>query len=255
MSLPLFYAFPDEIDAGKGTVMLKGPEAIHLARSLRAKEGESVLIGDRAGGVYLVRLTLVGTEHFEGSIQSFSHREPETPKLVLMQAVSRAAKMDEAIARAAESGVSLVIPFVSPRSPEGSREKAWARLDRWRKIALESSKVARRAWPLAVGEPLPWLIDKDSLSRRDVDILLWEGETSNVLAELMPKRTPQCIGIIVGPEGGFAVEEAAQLTSAGAVAASMGELILRTESAGSYVAMLIRYQYGLLQASGERYGE
>jgi RsmE family RNA methyltransferase len=59
---------------------------------------------------------------------------------------------------------------------------------------------------------------------------------------------------VVGPEGGLSCDEARFLEDRGAVRASMGDLILRTESAGPHAAMLIRYHYGLLKPGGDARG-
>jgi 16S rRNA (uracil1498-N3)-methyltransferase len=261
MTIPWFYALPSWIDVPANTITLKGAEARHLALSLRVKEGQGVIIGDGAGTIYEVELASVRPELVEGVIRSSSRPPHDRPRLVLFQAIMRVAKMDEVVARAAETGVWAVVPFVSPRSPVGSVEKAVERLERWRKIGFEASKVARRAWSLVVGEPRKWpLVAGDPLSRRvmegllgeqDLNILLWEEETARGLNAVLPDEPPTSIGVIVGPEGGFASEEVQVLISAGALTANIGPLILRTESAGSYASMLIRDRYGLLDPGGE----
>ncbi|MCJ7653082.1 MAG: RsmE family RNA methyltransferase [Actinobacteria bacterium] len=63
-------------------------------------------------------------------------------------------------------------------------------------------------------------------------------------------RSPATIGIAVGPEGGFAAEEVHVSETPGCQSASMGDLILRTETAGSYAVMLVRYHYGRLNQGG-----
>jgi 16S rRNA (uracil1498-N3)-methyltransferase len=260
MTVPWFYALPSWINPDNGTVILKGAEARHLALSQRAREGQEVMVGDGTGTVYQVALSTVHPELVEGTIRSATKPPHERPRLVLFQALARAGKMDEVVARAAETGVWAVVPFISPRSPVGSAEKAGERLERWRKIAFEASKVARRAWSLVVGEPrsLP-LVEGDPLSRRviegllgeqELNLLLWEEENKMSLAGLLPEEPPNSIGVIVGPEGGFAADEASVLCAAGAVPASIGPLILRAESAGSYAAMLIRNRYRLLEPGG-----
>jgi 16S rRNA (uracil1498-N3)-methyltransferase len=260
MTIPWFYALPSWIDTTGGTVTLKGAEAKHLALSLRARAGQEVMIGDGAGTVYEVELTSVRPELVEGRIRSATRPPHERPRLVLFQALARAVKMDEVVTRAAETGVWAVVPFISPRSPVGSAEKAGERLERWRKIAFEASKVSRRAWSLVVGEPRNWpLVAGDPLSRRviegllgeqDLNLLLWEEEETESVEAALPANPPKSIGVIVGPEGGFAADEAGVLAAAGATTASMGPLILRTESAGSYAAMLVRNRYGLLLPGG-----
>lgn len=247
MTLPLFYANPNDIDPQAGHIAISGGEARHLALSLRAKPEDRVLVADGNGAVYNVSLTLVGPEMVKGVIQSCRNIDPEEPDIVLFQALARLTKMDETVARAAESGVQSVVPFVAPRSSAGSTTKALHRLQRWRKIAIEASKVARRAVPLTVEELLDWPLEEQAFGGQELDLILWEDESSVGLREALPGVPPQSIGVVVGPEGGFESDEVALLADTGAVPVTVGDLILRTETAGAYAAMLIRYNYHLLE--------
>ena len=76
-----------------------------------------------------------------------------------------------------------------------------------------------------------------------------EAGAERVIPFLSP-RSPATIGIVVGPEGGFAAEEAHVSETPGCQSASMGDLILRTETAGSYAVMLVRCHYGILNQGG-----
>ena len=88
------------------------------------------------------------------------------------------------------------------------------------------------------------------MSRQELNIVLWEGERLLGLEDVLPSEAPDRIGILVGPEGGFSEVEARLLEEPGCMKASMGDLIFRTETAGSYAVMLVRYNYGVLRPSG-----
>ena len=247
MTLPLYYANPGDIDTGADCVALTGAEARHLALSLSAKPDDRVLVADGMGEVYRASLTVVGPEMVKGLIEWRHHVEPELPGIILFQAIARITKMDETVARAAESGIAAVVPFVAPRSPAGSATRALQRLQRWRKIAWEESKVARRAFPLSVGETVDWPIDRRVFGEQEANFILWENESSIGLRGALAGTPPRSIGLVVGPEGGFESDEVAVIGERGTVPVSIGDLILRTETAGAYVAMLIRYYYHLLE--------
>jgi 16S rRNA (uracil1498-N3)-methyltransferase len=247
MTLPLFYVSPGDIDVGANRVVLSGGEARHITLSLRAKPDDSVLVADGRGNVYEVRLAVIGPEMVTGIIESRRQIEPELPCIVLYQAVARITKMDETVARAAESGISAVVPFISPRSPTGSTTKALQRLKRWNRIAWEASKVARRAVPLEVRELMEWPIEKKAFEEQELNVLLWEDESSTGLRDALPEEPPRTIGLMVGPEGGFKSREVDQLAKNGAIPVTVGDLVLRTETAGSYAAMMVRYNYHLLE--------
>jgi 16S rRNA (uracil1498-N3)-methyltransferase len=76
-------------------------------------------------------------------------------------------------------------------------------------------------------------------------LVFWEEE-SRALSNSLPDRPPRSLGIVIGPEGGFEPAEVDVLRSLGCRTASLGDLNITSEGAGSYAAMLVRYHYGLL---------
>ena len=251
MGLPVFYASEQEIDGERGQITISGPDARHLTRSLRAREGDCVIFGDGIGTLYRARLGSTMAEPVRCQILSVTYLQPERPQLVIFQAMSKNQAMDETIARAAESGASRVVPFVSRRSPVEAVKKSAARLERWRSIARESSKVARRAWPLDVRTPLPGPLDEVAVRTVGACILLWEGEERRSFAEALPEAPPRSIGMIVGPEGGLDESEVDVMRTLGARTASLGVLNIRTESAGSMAVAIARFHYGLLSPGAD----
>ncbi|MBN2167905.1 MAG: 16S rRNA (uracil(1498)-N(3))-methyltransferase [Actinobacteria bacterium] len=242
----MFYADPEKIDLDSGCIYIEGDEARHIAKSIRAKAGELVFVGDGHGNRYETKLTSIDAINVVAEILSHETEEFERPSITIFQAVSKMKHMDETIVRAAESGAGKVLPFISQRSPVDSLKKSVSRQQRWKKIALESSKLSRRNWLLEieeVGENLP---DLKTLRANDLNIILWEEERTTGIMDLLPEEAPLSIGLIVGPEGGFSCKETEEYEELGAETAGMGGLVLRTESAASYAAMLIRSRYGNL---------
>ncbi|MBN1289854.1 MAG: 16S rRNA (uracil(1498)-N(3))-methyltransferase [Actinobacteria bacterium] len=229
-----------------------GDEARHIAKSLRAKPGELIFVGDRNGNRYVTKLASVNMGSIAGEILSRDSESRERPSITVFQAVSKMKHMDETIIRAAESGVAGIVPYISQRSPVDSIKKSISRKERWEKIALESSKLSRRVWPLEMKEVREDLPDSGILPQNDLNITLWEMEQETGIMDVLPETAPVSIGLIVGPEGGFSREEAEEYERVGAVSAGMGGLVIRTESAASYAAMLIRCHYGNLDAGGSR---
>lgn len=244
MCLPIIYANPREIDTESGSIGIDGPEARHLTRSLRVREGDPIVVGDGAGARYAAGIASINPR-LEARIESVERVEKERPEIFLFQALSKPVLFDENVQRAAESGAAGVVPFLSSRSPE-TAAKAWARLERWRRLGIEVSKVARRAWPLEVENPKDWPGALSALQEIERRIVLWEGEGRNGLGEMLPGAVPRSIGVVVGPPGGLNGGEVEELRMLGCVAAGLGELILRSETAGPYAVMIVRFRYGLL---------
>jgi 16S rRNA (uracil1498-N3)-methyltransferase len=245
MSLPIFYVEPTGVDAERSKITIHGDEARHLARSLRAKTGDPILVADSNGFRYSAVITGMTPDEVVADLLRAEKVEREKPAISLFQALSKQSSMDTLVLMAAEAGVDTVFPFLAERSPE-AMWKNLDRLARWRRIALESSKVARRVWPLRVADPVRWPPDTGLVAGQDLLLLLWEEERTTAIRDALPARTPSRIAVFTGPEGGFSGAEVDYIRRLGAVSASMGEFILRAASAGPLAAMLIRYHYGLL---------
>lgn len=252
MTSSLFYASPEDIHPRLGTAELRGCEAEHISRSMRARKGDTLMIGDGLGSVYDAVLVDVNRNLVQASIGPAQKTVPEVPRITVLQAVGRPSGMDEVIETAAEAGIAAVVPLESERSFHGAYSKPYQRVNRWRRIGLEASKVARRAWPLAVEEFCEWPIGAEEVSAFDLCVMLWEEESGHGLKGVLPQEPPGCIGFIVGPEGGFSRAEASMLSVAGAIKAGMGPLVIRSRSAAAYAAMITRYHYGLLETGADR---
>ncbi len=170
--------------------------------------------------------------------------EEEVPRLHLLQALPEGRKMETVIQGGVELGIHSVIPFACERSrpPDSvTREK----LERWRRIALESSRLARRPYLPTVEEPLPWGGVLEMLEGRSPS--LYADETGGERpATALGTTRPRELWLLVGPEGGLASAEREALRAAGAVPVSLGETIFRTERAGLVLLAAVRCHLGLL---------
>lgn len=250
MSLPIFYTYPDQVRVPNSRVMLSGKDGRHLSRSLRAKVGDLIPVGDGEGTLAVGKILRIGSDGIEALIQSVESVARERPIVTLFQGLCKPSKIDQVVSRAAESGVAEVIPFDSPRSPEGSLEACAKRMDRWGRVAYEASKVAGRAWPLKLDGPVEWPPPVDTFSGYEQCVVFWEEETEIAFQDALPAEAPESIAVVIGPEGGISREDVEELFSLGCRAVTLGDLTIRTETAGSYAAMLIRYHYGLLKRTG-----
>jgi 16S rRNA (uracil1498-N3)-methyltransferase len=176
------------------------------------------------------------------------------PPIVLFQALPKGAKMDLIIRQAAEGGVSEIVPFESGRSVRrlegrGNEGRETGRLERWRRIVREArqqsgSGIATEVGaPRSFGEMAAYWGELRESRERPVGLLLHTNEGSplaNGGFHGYLEGGPDLVAMAVGPEGGFAPEEAARLVEAGFKAVSLGDTVLRTETAALYAAAAIR---------------
>lgn len=235
----MHHFFADPSDIGDGSVALKGDEAHHATRVLRLRPGEQISIADGTGRVFDAVVTKTG-DVLEAEIRSESHAEPLLPEIVLYQAVAKGDRMDIAVQKAVEIGVRRIVPFMAERTvvhwDERKRTKAQVRLQ---EIAKAAAKQCRSPWPTLVAAPT-------DVIEVDASTIVLDADAKCRLRDVLPKQTPPTIGLVVGPEGGLSPAEIERATEAGARAATLGDRILRTETAGSIAAALVRFVYGSL---------
>jgi 16S rRNA (uracil1498-N3)-methyltransferase len=223
------------VDTRAGELIeLSGPEAKHVSAVSRAKVGDDLLVGNGRG---LFAWGVIET--LEGGrvgvrVSAVRIDDPETPGLVLVQALAKGDRDELAIQAATELGVSRIIPWAASRSVsrwEGAkREKGRAR---WETIVREASKQSIRSFVPAVEEIVTTaqLASLASESR----VLLLEPTATERLADVQPTlgdKAGSDIFLVVGPEGGISPAEIETLTAAGARAVRLGTTVLRTSSAG-----------------------
>jgi 16S rRNA (uracil1498-N3)-methyltransferase len=223
-------------------VTVRGPEAHHLAAVLRLRPGDQFIAFDGSGREHTVRLTAVTETEAAGEILESREGMTAPLRVALVQGVPKGTKMDLVVRMGTELGIAEFVPARAARSVAGSAH----RVERWRRIAQEAATQSRRADVPLVREPAPFPDAVQRVSGAELMVVLWEGERSQTLADVLRDRaTPAQAALIIGPEGGLEHAEVEQAAAAGAVPATLGPLILRTETAGLAAAAMLFYEFGL----------
>jgi len=220
--------FVEEVREGRA--LLRGADARHLSRVVRAEAGQKYEISD-GRKVYLAEVAEVRTEEVSfGVLEELV--PPELPvRLALLAALVKFDRFEWIIEKATELGVEIIIPVQADRSAKGLSEGARTRLERWRRIAREASQQARRA---ELPEILAPVSTQEALRApaRHRCFLDEQPGAPPLLAALPSERSPgDTVALLVGPEGGWTEAERTQAQAAGWTAVSLGPLILRTETA------------------------
>lgn len=235
---PHFFCEPDAVDGV--SVTLRGEEARHLARVLRAVRGDPVSLADGTGMLYQARVADARPDRVRCRIHDRYEIPPPRPRLSVVHALPKGRKLDEVVQRLSEVGVDRLVPVHSARSQVRLHgDKATRAVDRWRSVALAAAKQARRVRLLDVAPVGEW----DTAFADATGAVLWEQADVGlpaVLAELGPAGD---LVLAVGPEGGLTAEE---VTAAGLPAARLGPTILRTETAALVAASVAMAAVGRL---------
>ena len=212
----------DEVHSDRAA--LTGENAAHLARVLRAKIGQEFDIA-ADGRVRRARVVSVSEARVEFELgEEVAATSPLPVELLL--AVFKFDRMEWAIEKATELGVSRIVPVIAQRTEKHLAGSAGKRAQRWRRIAHEAAQQSRRVASPEIAEPVQL---QDALAGA-AGIVLAESEEDTSLADALA-RAPRPVRIAVGPEGGWALDELALFRERGWQAASLGARILRAETA------------------------
>jgi 16S rRNA (uracil1498-N3)-methyltransferase len=231
---------------------LTGAHAAHLSRTLRGRVGQQfeVACGDQ---VRRATVSSVQDERVEFTLAD-EVAAPEAVPITLLLAVFKFDRMEWAIEKCTELNVATIIPVIARRTEKHLALAAAKRVERWRRIARESTEQSRRIAPpeitqaVKLKEALTGLHDPRMLpvipsddfspSRRigqlgcDLRIVLAETEPEATLSEVLRARdNVTSLSVAVGPEGGWTEEELRSFAASHWIAASLGDTILRSETA------------------------
>ena len=237
--------FATRINAAAGTAFLEGEEHHHLARVARVKAGQEVWLMDGRGGRFLSRVESVGKDRTQLLILRPAEDGAPRTSITLGQALLNAKKMEFVIQKAAELGAAAVVPVVTERSWREKEEKAGRRGERWSRIAREAAKQSGRGDVPEVAGTARRLADfvRDRAAARR---LFLSEHGGRLLREVLagsagPSVPPDSVVIMVGPEGGWTAAEEETLKGAGFEAVSLGEAVVRTETAALAATALVAH--------------
>jgi 16S rRNA (uracil1498-N3)-methyltransferase len=211
---------------------LTGSHADHLIRVLRARVGQEF---DVATGSVVRRGRIVtiddGRVAFELGDEVPAASTPNVPPhITLLLAIFKFDRMEWAIEKCTELGVSRIVPVITRRTDAHLSAASAKRVERWRRIALQAAEQSRRAVPPEIAAPLK-LQDGANLSPAALRILLAETEQQTSLREVLALQPGDEIILAIGPEGGWADDELQLFRASGWISASLGPTILRAETA------------------------
>ncbi len=232
--MPRFYVNA-ELAVGRRLVLPRDT-AQHALRVLRLTNGEVVTLFNGHGGEYVARLVVEDQRKATACVDllDFDDREAELPfDITVAQGLSGGDKMEWTIEKAIELGAVAIQPLACMRSVVRlSGERALKRMLHWRALCLAACAQCGRNRLPVIHAPLTldaWLgtVPKSALK------LLLSPRGTQHLATVAAPHTGQPVLLLVGPEGGFTVEEEEAARVAGFTAVSIGPRILRTETAAA----------------------
>jgi len=252
--------------AGKAAT-LQGETAEHLGRVLRAEAGQLYELSDGTsvwlGRVERVALAKRGDSRVEFAlVEPIAAREPRL-KIVLLAALVKFDRFEWCLEKATELGAAEIVPLAAARSDKALIAAAEKRRVRWERILLESSQQSRRLRPpiLRCGEPIQRgraeehaaFIPRTAFSNcaSDWKILLSERPDATPLRDVLERpehadglNAQHSVALAIGPEGGWTDDELASARANGFTEVSLGENILRMETAVIAAMAIVGFALG-----------
>ncbi|MDB6145468.1 MAG: rsmE [Pseudomonas sp.] len=202
-------------------------QAHYIGRVLRMAEGDALQVFDGSGSEFRGTLLEVGKKRVRVNLDEQFAGQIESPlKIHLGQGLSRGERMDWAIQKATELGVTAITPIISERCEVRLKdERAEKRQLHWQQIAISACEQCGRSVVPVIHPPIAlaeWLKQTEA----DLKLVLHP-----VAEPLTSHDKPATLAFLIGPEGGLNDAEVDQAQNAGFHAARLGPRVLRTETA------------------------
>ena len=245
--MPVFLLPPDAIAPPLLTVP---PQLVtHLRDSLRVEVGETLWFGDGQGTRYRAEITDVSKRAVAARILETLREPPRrTPRLILGQSLQKGEKMDWVVQKATELGVDELVPIESRHSVvQVKADRVDHQLARWQRIALEAAQQSEQ-WRVPTIMPpqsLPQFLANQAACR--TKLLMVERRDGRSLQTVpLPSEADEGVLLVIGPEGGWSLEELTHADQAGMISITLGAAILRAETAAITALAIVQSRLGSL---------
>ncbi len=236
-----FFIDPEEFEGNE--VNFSVTHARQIARVLRLKPGQRCVVLDNRGSEMVVELTQVDADRCTAGILERAAAEEPRTKLLMMLSLTQREKFEWMLQKCTEVGAWGFLPVSSSRSLVQHPAEVVGKYERWRVIIREAAEQSGRG-------RLPELLPPASLGEAAGEVarnyerclIPWEGEKTNSLKAALTGKTAVSVAVLIGPEGGFSIEEVQHAVSAGFTPVTLGRRILRMETAAVVTAALVLHE-------------
>lgn len=223
------------------TPFLEGDEAKHLAQVLRIGVGNTITVFDGLGNYAEARVLSVSKQRIDLMLELAESKPTPLPEITLAQAIPKGKNMDWIVQKSVELGVSKIQPLVTRNTiVSPGDEKA----EKWRRTALEACKQCAQFTIPTIADPISfdsWLQSPDPSELKIIASLA--ENPKNFRETLAAHPEIESITLLIGPEGDFTPQETAAALAAGFIPVTLGDLVLRVETATLFCLSAIRFHY------------
>lgn len=238
--------FVDNLSGASDNIIITGSDVNHIKNVLRLKIGEHIMISDGSGTDYECSISDIGSDMVTADIEDVFKNAAELPvKITLFQGMPKSDKLELIIQKAVELGVYEIVPVITKRTVvKIDDKKVDKKLDRYNGIAESAGKQSGRGIVPVVKSFMSFKQALEYAKTLDMNLIPYEEArgmeySREVIKDIHGKKS---LGIFIGPEGGFAKEEVDMALDMGAKCITLGNRILRTETAGLAILSIIMFE-------------
>lgn len=174
-------------------------------------------------------------------VEEIKNNQELKTQVTIVQSLVKEQKMDYILQKTSELGVDKIIPYCASRSVIKINEKKDKKVERWKSILKEAAEQSKRIKIPEIMNPIN-LSNLVKLSDYDIKFLCTVNESSQNLKKVLSNMVSGAkILFVIGPEGGFTLEEEKVMMENGFISISLGNSVLRTETASTFIMSVVRY--------------
>lgn len=238
----MYQFFVDDAQIGREFVTITGADVNHIKNVLRMKAGEKIRISNQQGRDYYCEISEVTDTFVQADILNEDAASTELPsKIYLFQGIPKGDRMETVIEKAVELGVYEIIPVAMKYCVvKLDAKKEAAKVARWQKQAEAAAKQSKRSIIPKIHPVMSYKEAVEYAMQCDVRLVPYENKRGmqGTREALSTIKAGTSVSVMIGPEGGFAEDEIAQVKDSMQVI-SLGKRILRTDTAGIAVMSML----------------
>lgn len=243
-----FFLEPEDVKTDAQVELHNNESVAHISKVLRVKPGELLEIVDSELTMIGEVLTVNTQSIVLRIIESRPHENESNVKIDLYQCLPKGQKLELILQKNVELGVSSFYLVQSNRCIVDYKPKDLPKkLERLNKIIKEAAKQSKRDRIPSLEGVLSIKEVSKRIGQYDDFIVLYEREDAQSIKARLRNFKGKSLALLIGPEGGLDLNEVELLTQSGAMSTTLGNRILRTETAGFVAVTCVQYEMGALE--------
>ena len=223
------------------TPFLEGDEAKHLAQVLRIQPDQWIIVFDGIGNRAEAKVLSVSKQRIDLMLDLAESKDTPLPEITLAQAIPKGKNMDWIVQKSVELGVSKIQPLVTRHTIASPGD---SKAEKWRRTVLEACKQCGQDTIPVIEDPLTFAEWIAKPQETELQLIASLAENPRNFRETLTQYPDLAsVTIAIGPEGDFSPEETESALAVGFIPVSLGEFVLRVETATLLSLSAIRFQY------------